>query len=173
MIPAAAFALPLGLARLVNVTAVDGGCVDGPNGGTVEAWDIQPGFTYTITIADVTDCANGGTDPTLNVRVNSSIPGYEYTDLIAYYVSPGVYEFDYSLPASAWCTLPIFYCTVPDEWLTTGKFVRASDGDNFQAHLRASTFGDGCTNPIMILGPECGMLGTEDSSWGTIKGIYR
>jgi len=179
VLPALVYGLDKGTGRLISVTPADGGCVAGPSGNTTEAWDIQPGFTYTITIDNVTECANGGTDPTLNVRVNSSIPGHEYTDLVANYVSPGVYQFSFTLPPEAWCTLPILYCTVPGEWLTTGLFVRRHDGKlnpngvPYTAHLRASTWGPGCTNPTPILGPECGAVGTEESSWGAIKTIYR
>ena len=173
-LPAIAHAITLGTAQLMNVTT-SGGCVYGPTGATVQAWDIEPGHTYTIRISNVTECGNGGTDPTLNVRLNSSIPGYEYNDLIAVYVSPGVYQFDFFLPPSAWCTLPICYCTTPGD-ITTGFFVRRNDGGIRQAHLRASRFesvGMGCTNPMPIIGPECGTLGTDDSSWGTIKAIYK
>ncbi len=172
VLPAIALAIPLGSGRLVSVTPVSGGCVTGPTGGTVQSWDVEPGQTYTLTLSNVTDCANGGTDPTINVRVNSSTPGYEYTDLVAVYVSPGVYKFDFTLPAGAWCTLPIFYCTTPGEWLTSGLRVRRSDGGNFQAHLRASLFGAGCTNPVMIIGPECGAVPVEPSCWGAIKALY-
>lgn len=176
LMPALALALDLGGARLISVTPVDGGCVSGPTGSHVGvwAWDIQPGYTYTITIDNVTECANGGTDPTLNVRLNSSIPGHAYTDLVAVYVAPGTYSFDYTLPANAWCTVPILYCTVPGEWLTTGLFVRRADDYPKASHLRASTWSEGCTSPTMILGPECGgVIGTEESSWGAIKTIYR
>jgi len=179
VLPAIVYALDKGTGRLVSVTPVDGGCVSGPTGATVEAWDIQPGFTYTLTITNVTECANGGTDATLNVRVNSSIPGYEYTDIVAVYVSPGVYQFNFTLPANAWCTLPILYCTTPGEWLTTGLFVIRHDGGTnpqgvpYAAHLRASTWSEGCTDPMMILGPQCGALPTEESSWGAVKSIYR
>ena len=51
-------------ATLINVTPVDAGCVSGPTGPTVQLWDVQPGMTYTITISNVTECANGGTDAT-------------------------------------------------------------------------------------------------------------
>lgn len=172
IVPAIGYALPLGNARLVSVTPVYGGCVSGPTGGSVQAWDVERGQTYTLTISNVSECANGGTDPTLNVRVNSSTPGHEYTDLVAVYVSPGVYQFDFTLPANAVCTMPIFYCTTPGEWLTTGVRVIRSDGVSKQAHLRASTFGAGCTNPTPILGPECGPVDTEESSWGAIKAFY-
>jgi hypothetical protein len=173
LLPPVALALELGLGQLVSVTPVDGGCVLGPTGPTVQAWDVERGKTYTLTITNVTDCANGGTDPTLNVRVNSSTPGYEYTDLVAYYVSPGVYQFDYTVPPNGVCTLPILYCTVPGEWLTTGMFVRRSDGGNRQGHLRVSEFlGPGCTYPQMWLGEECGAVPTEASSWGVIKALY-
>lgn len=178
VLPAIVYSLDKGTGRLVGVVPVDAGCVSGPTGSTTEAWDIEPGYTYTITIEDVTECANGGTDATLNVRINSSIPDHEYTDLVATYVSPGVYEFDYTLPENAWCTLPILYCTTPGEWLTTGLFVRRQDGAvnkngvPYTAHLRASTWSEGCTSPQMILGPECGSVPGEETSWGRIKALY-
>jgi hypothetical protein len=179
VLPAAVHAIDKGTGRLVSVTPVNGGCVSGPTGATVEAWDIEPGYTYTLRLTDVTECANGGTDATLDVRVNSSIPGHEYTDLVAAYVSPGVYEFDFTLPENAWCTLPILYCTTPGEWLESGLFVIRHDGASnsqgvpFAAHLRASTWSEGCVAPTMILGPECGAVGTEESSWGAVKTIHR
>jgi hypothetical protein len=160
------------------VTAVDGGCLSGPTGGTTQAWDVQPGYTYTLRLEDVTECANNGTDPTLDVRVNSSIPGHEYTDLVAVNVAPGAYEFDFTMPATAWCTLPILYCTTPGEWLTTGLFVRRDDGATnnngipFTSHLRAAAWDTGCTNPTLIEGPECGAVPTEESTWGKIKSLY-
>jgi len=179
ILPSFVYALDKGTGRLVSVTPVDGGCISGPTGATVEAWDIEPGYTYTLRIEYVTECANGGTDPTLDVRINSSIPSHEYTDLVAVYVSPGVYEFDYTLPEEAWCTLPVLYCTTPGEWLDSGLFVsrhdglKNSNGVPYTAHLRASTWNTGCTDPTMILGPECGAVGTEESSWGSVKIIHR
>lgn len=179
ILPAAVHAIDKGTGRLVSVTPVDGGCLSGPTGATVEAWDIEPGYTYTLRLEDVTDCANGGTDPTIDIRINSSIPGHEYTDLVADYVSPGVYEFDFTLPEGAWCTLPVLYCTVPGEWLTSGLFaIRRDGGTNsqgvpFATHLRASSWSEGCAAPTMILGPECGAVGNEESSWGAVKKIHR
>ncbi|UCH85094.1 MAG: hypothetical protein JSW50_05235, partial [Candidatus Latescibacterota bacterium] len=156
-------------ARLVSVTSVSGGCVSGPTGPSVQSWDVEPGETYTITIADVLECANNGTDPTLNVRVNSTATGN--TDLVAVNVAPGVYAFDFTLPADALCTFPIFYCTTPGEY-STGLLVIRDDGVNFQAHLRASSFDAGCTNPIELVGPECETVPVEKSSWGAIKALY-
>ena len=179
ILPAPINAIDKGTGRLVSVTPVDGGCISGPTGATVEAWDIEPGYTYTLRLEYVTDCANGGTDATIDVRVNSSIPGHEYTDLVADYVSPGVYEFDFTLPGNAWCTLPILYCTTPGEWLTSGLFAIRHDGGTnsqgvpFTTHLRASYWSEGCAAPDMILGPECGAVGTEESSWGTVKMLHR
>lgn len=177
-LPVMVSAFDKGTGRLVSVVPVNGGCIAGPSGATTEAWDIEPGYTYTLRIDGVTECANGGTDPTLNVRINSSIPDHEYTDLVATYVAPGSYEFDFTLPEDAWCTLPILYCTTPGEWLTTGVFVIRHDGAGntqgvpFSAHLRASSWSEGCTNPTMILGPECGAVPNETSSWGVIKTLY-
>jgi len=157
-------------ARLVNVTAAGGGCVYGPSGPGVQAWDVEPGQTYTITISNVVECANGGTDPTLNVRVNSTSSGN--TDLVAIFVATGVYTFDFTVPAGTSCTMPIFYCTAPGDD-SSGLFVIRDDGLSFQAHLRASTFDVGCTNPQEIIGPDCGAVPVDQSTWGRVKALYR
>ena len=158
-------------ARLINVTPVDGGCVAGPSGPFVQSWDVQPGYTYNITIDNVAECANGGTDPTLNVRVNSSVSGN--TDIVATFVAPGTYEFTFTIPVGAACTLPIFYCTTPGD-NSSGIFVVRNDGVMYQAHLRASTWSAGCTNPQEIYqSPWCGPVPTESTTWGSVKSIYR
>jgi hypothetical protein len=156
-------------ARLVSVTPVSGGCVSGPTGPFVQSWDVEVGETYTIRITHVTECANNGTDPTLNVRVNSTVVGN--TDLVATLVAPGVYEFDFTMPLDALCTLPIFYCTTPGEG-NSGLLVNRDDGGAFQAHLRASSFDVGCTNPVELWGPECDTVPVRESSWGAIKTLY-
>jgi hypothetical protein len=158
-------------ARLINVTAVDGGCVSGPTGPAVQAWDVEPGKTYTITISNVTECANGGTDATLNVRVNSSSSGN--TDVVATLVAAGTYQFNFTVPGGAACTLPIFYCTTPGD-NSSGIFVTRNDGGPFQAHLRAATFQAGCTNPQEIFQlPWCGVVPVEPTTWGHVKALYR
>lgn len=158
-------------ARLISVTPVDGGCVSGPTGPAVQAWDIEPGKTYTITISHVTECANAGTDPTLNVRVNSS--GSGNFDRVATLVAPGIYQFDFTIPADAACTLPIFYCTTPGDY-SSGLFVNRNDGGTFQAHLRAATFDVGCTNPQEIYeSPWCGPVPVDAKTWGYVKTLYK
>jgi hypothetical protein len=52
VLPVIALALPLGSGRLVSVTPVYGGCVSGPTGGTVQAWDVERGDTYTLTLTN-------------------------------------------------------------------------------------------------------------------------
>ena len=157
-------------ARLINVVPTDGGCVAGPTGLAVQAWDVEPGKTYEITISNVTECANGGTDATLNVRVNSSNTGN--TDLVATLVVPGTYKFSYTLPANAVCTYPMFYCTTPGD-NSSGLRVNRNDGGPFQAHLRAASFGPGCSNPQAILGGDCLVVPTRPSTWGKVKSFYR
>ena len=169
-LPAVVLAIPLGNARLTNVTPVDGGCVSGPSGPGVQHWDVEPGKTYTITITGVTECANGGTGGTLNVRVNNTDAGN--MDIVASLVVAGTYQFTFTVPATATCTLPIFYCTTPGD-NSSGLFTRRSDGGAFQAHLRTATFSAGCTNPQEIIGSGCGPTPARPSSWGKVKLIYR
>jgi len=165
-VPATALATRLGVARLVNVVAVDGGCLSGPMGPSVQFWDVQPGKTYTLTIRNVTECANGGTVPTLGVRINSSISGN--TDIVATRVGPGTYQFDYLVPANARCTLPIFHCTIAGAG-NSGSFTRRGDGGSYQAHLRAASFGPACANPQEA----CQLTPARSHSWGRLKTIYR
>jgi len=163
-----ATAAMLGTGRITSVTSVSGGCVTGPTGSTVQFWDVQPGNTYTITISNVTECANGGTDPTLNVRVNNEASGN--TDLVATNIAPGTYTFNFTLPANATCTFPILYCTTPG-MASSGFLARRDDGGAFQSHLRASMFGPGCTNPQPI--GTCTTTALAPGTWGRLKTIYR
>ncbi|MDH3497857.1 MAG: hypothetical protein OER21_13935 [Gemmatimonadota bacterium] len=157
-------------ARLISVTPVASGCVSGPTGPAVQAWDVEPGETYTLTISYVLECANGGTDPTLDVRVNSTTHGN--TDIVATYVSDGVYQFNYTMPTDGVCTFPIFYCTTPGN-AYTGIFVVRNDGGMFQAHLRAASFDAGCTNPQALIGPACQTVPVDEATWGQVKALYR
>jgi hypothetical protein len=164
-------ALVLANARLVSVVPVGSGCVSGPTGPTVQAWDVEPGEAYTVTITDVTECANNGTDPTLNVRINGTFTGnFEF---VATNVGVGTYEFEVTLPEDAICTYPIFYCTTPGD-NSSGILVIRDDGVGFQAHLRAASFEAGCTNPVELGGDLCdGQVSVEESTWGTFKVLYR
>lgn len=176
-VPASAFAgsrtaAPIPLqqaagARLVSVTAKDGGCVAGPTGPNVEAWDVQPGRTYTLTIDRVTDCANGGTDATIELIIKSSALGN--TVVTANKTATGVYTFDYQVPLAACETNPIRYCTTngqPNSGLTVGRH----DTGMAQSHLRAANFGAGCANPTPI---SCTLTSAQQSTWGTLKQHYR
>jgi len=155
-------------ARLVSVVAVDGGCVSGPTGSTTQFWDVQPGKTYQLTIQDVVECGNSGTASTINVRVNST--GTGNVDLVATNVSPGTYVFSFTMPANAACTFVISYCTTPGK-PNTGLLVMRNDGGKFLAHLRASTFGPGCTQPTPIT--TCTTVPVRSSNWGSLKAYYR
>lgn len=156
-------------ARLISVVPLDGGCVSGPTGPGVQQWDVEPGRTYELTISHVLECANGGTDATLNVRVKSSSAGN--TDLVATLVVPGTYKFSFTLPANSVCTMPILYCTTPGV-MSTGLKVIRNDGASHQAHLRAATFGPGCTGPVGG-GGGCSTAPTLSSTWANVKHFYR
>jgi len=157
-------------ARLISVLATDQGCVSGPTGPGVQHWDVEQGKTYELTIDQVLDCANNGTDPTLNVRVKSSSSGN--TDLIATMVVPGKYKFTFTLPPDAVCTMPIQYCTTPGD-MNTGLFVRRSDNEPFQAHLRVSSFGQDCTLPGALIAGDCAASPARSSTWAKVKSFYR
>ena len=104
------------------------------------------------------------------MRVKSSYTGN--TDIVATLVVPGRYKFTYTLPANAVCTMPIFYCTTPRQ-NNSGIRVNRNDGADFQAHVRASTFSPGCTNPLPILGGDCAIVPARPSTWGAVKAFYR
>ena len=159
-------------ARLVSVIPLDGGCVSGPEGGpsAVQQWNVQPGSTYRITLAAAVECTNGGTDPTLHVRMNSGSAGN--SDVVAALVATGTYEFDFTVPPGARCTMPINYCTIPGQG-ESGIRVLRDDGIDKQAHLRMASFGPGCTALTTSLGAECLATPTRAISWGRVKAIYR
>ena len=160
-------------ATVTSVTPVDGGCVSGPNGVSTELWDVEPGKTYVATLTGVTECGNGGTDATINVRVNgTSQTDPQNTDLVATLVAPGVYEFTFTVPIDASCTMPIFYCTTPGV-PQSGILAKSSADPSKGVHFRASTFGPGCTDPVEIQGPNCRTVPARPSTWSRVKSFYR
>ena len=130
----------LGQGKVVNVTPVNSECISGPSGNGVQSWDVQQGGTYEVTIAGVTDAANGGTDPTLQVLVKNSSSGN--VCFTAMQQATGVYTFTITMPAEACNTFPITYGSCDAD---AALFARRNDGGNFQSHLRAATFDGTCT----------------------------
>ena len=163
-------------ARLLSVASVNGSCVVGPNGGSVQFWEVEPGKSYDLTITGVLECGNGGTDPTIGVRINSSSAGN--WDMVANIVMennvavPGKYTFRFDVPANAVCTMPLFYCTTPG-MNNTGLRVWRSPDDEFQAHLRMASFGPNCTIPTTVTGAACQASPTLSRTWSQVKQIYR
>ena len=150
-------------ARLVSVTPVDGGCVAGPTGPTVEAWDVQVLKTYTVTFDDVTECSGANIDVIVQNWYGT------FVDLVATMVSPGVYSFRYTVPENACETSPIKYCVTPGE-PSTGHTLGRHDTGLYQGHLRASIWSTGCTNPAVIT---CPAVPSLSRTWGMIKTLYR
>src|SRR5262249_39495246 len=98
-----------GAAFVQNVTPNGTGCaVWDQDGSGVVHWDVQQGQSYKVTLVNVTDCGNGGTDATTQVEVKNTTLGNQ--SLTANRVSDGVYTFDVTMPANACNTFPIFYC---------------------------------------------------------------
>lgn len=134
-------AASLGNGRVTSVVGVGGSCTSGPDGDSVQSWEVAQGGTYEITLSNVNDCGNGGTYSTIQVVVKSSESGNRC--LTATKLQNGVYVFRIKMADVGCNTLPITYCTCncgPD----TGKFARRSDGGEFQAHLRMATFDGNC-----------------------------
>ncbi len=154
-------------ARLVSVTPVAGACVAGPTGPNVESWDVVRGGTYVLRIDHVTDCANGGTDPSINVLVMSTALGN--APLVATQVATGTYEFTFTVPGDFCDTSPIQYCTDGGDTPYSGSVVGRHDTGLYQSHLRAAIFGPGCTSPREIT---CATP-TLRATWGALKSMYR
>jgi hypothetical protein len=150
-------------ARLVSVTPVDGGCVAGPTGPVVEAWDVQLLRTYALTFDNVTECSGA----TINVMVQNGFG--TYVARVATIVSPGVYSFTFTVPGNYCETSPIRYCVTPGE-PSTGYVIGRHDTGLSQSQLRYSTWRTGCLNPVVI---GCPPVSTPSRSWGRIKILYR
>jgi hypothetical protein len=135
----------LGLGRLSSVVPLDGGCVfqDSLPLNAVESWDVAEARAYQITLTNVIDCANAGTDPTLEVMVRSSNTGNVCVS--ATQIATGSYTFAVMMPPNACNTYPIHYCTSCSPNL--GFFARRADGGPKQSHLRASHFTTACGCP--------------------------
>ncbi len=153
-----------------SITPLNSGCVSGPNptnNNNVRAWDMQPGKTYKVTLKDVTNCANGGTNASIGIYVKHSILGNTF--LTASLVSTGTYTFNYTVPANGCETFPVRYCATQGS-PNSGFAAGFQAGTGTTVHLRASTFQAGCTFPVEI---SCTTTPVEPATWGSMKSIYR
>jgi hypothetical protein len=158
-----------GAARLISVVPASGGLVVGPSGSGVEAWDVQPGNTYTVTLDQVTDCADGGTAQAINVMVKNSTLGN--TDLVATRIAPGTYVFTYTMPARGCDTFPIVYCLSRPGSPNSGVgFVGRHDTGAKQSHLRASAWSPRRSSPVPV---DCTATPAGAATWGQVRTIYR
>lgn len=162
LLPASALAA----ARVTSVVPVGSGCVTGPSGNSnIKNWDIEKGQQYQITFTGVTDCANGGTDAVINFELKNSVGGNTFW--AANLGAPGVYTGIFTLPSGGCETFPVRYCTT-DGVANSGIAALAPTG-NAVVHMRAATFGAGCSNPQEVL---C-VTPVQPAAWGSIKAIYR
>ena len=157
-------------ARLHQVVSTNGGCVAGPAGTSLDTWAVAPGFTYALTIDQVTDCANSGTNPTLQVLVRNSLNGNQF--VAASKVTTGIYRFNFTMPPASrnGCTYPILYCTVGSN-PGSGSPVTAYTAGASQARLRAAAFGPRCSQPVPYA--SCTLTPARSSTWGVVRSIYR
>jgi len=130
----------LGTARVTSVVGTGTECPTGPDGGSVQHYEVSPGGTYVVTLNGVSECSG---DTIEVIVMSSSTPPNQV--LTAHATgTPGEYTFTITMPDNACFTYPIKYCTTGGS-PSTGKFARRSDGGNFEAHLRAANF-DGVCN---------------------------
>ena len=88
----------LGLGRVSNVAPLDGGCVLAISclSTPSKAGRSNRPRPYAVTLTQVTDCANGGTDAAIEVVVKSSNTGN--VCLTASKVATGTYVFSVTMP---------------------------------------------------------------------------
>lgn len=128
----------LGTARVTSVVGTGTECPTGPDGNSVQHYEVQAGGTYVVTLNGVTECSGD----TIQVIVMSSSTGNQVLDAHTTGTA-GEYTFTVTMPDNSCLTYPIKYCTT-DGSPSTGKFARRSDGGNFEAHLRAAIFDSVC-----------------------------
>jgi len=144
-----AYADNLGNGYISNVTGVNGECaVNTPTGNTGHKWDIQAGGSYNVTLSGVTDCANLGSDPSIQVIVKNGGGGNVCATASQDPLNPVVGQYTFTIPLTTQClTMPILYCTSNCD-PNTGMFAQGFDGtggDGKLGHLRTALFGDNCT----------------------------
>src|SRR5262249_33894102 len=130
---------------LQSVVKAGTACVSGPIGNGVQSWDIQPGGTYTLTfkLLGTSDLCPTPSPETLTLTLSASFGNLSFTPSKSN-TDPSIYTATITIPAVSCSTTNIKYCGPPS------MFVRRNDGQEFEAHLRASTFGANCSNPTTI-----------------------
>ena len=118
---------------VTSVVAEDGGCVSASATASATDWDVQPGKTYTVTIEDVDDAANAGTDATMPLFIQNTTIGNHC--LTGTQVSTGTYVFSYTVPLNSCATSTINYgaCNSTD--------AKRARGDNADADPATTTNG--------------------------------
>jgi hypothetical protein len=150
----------LGDGYVSSVTSSTNCVYSDTNGGGVQAWDIQAGGTYTVTLSGVDDAANMGMDSTMAVIVHNSVGG-NINVTATQTGNQGEYTFTITLGAQC-KTMPIEYgtltcnphsptCVPLAGFAGFGLFARdfpnnapPSSGDKNQGHLRTTIFDSNC-----------------------------
>src|ERR1043165_3674072 len=97
----------LGTARVTSVVGTGTECPTGPDGQSVQHYEVSPGGSYDVTLSGVTECSGD----TIEVIVMSSSTGNMV--LTAHATgNTGEYQFTVTMPDNACLTYPIKYCTV-------------------------------------------------------------
>jgi len=134
-----------------TLTPVGGSCIDSHdgNGGSPDNWEVAPGGTYDFTLTGVTECS--GT----SIKVFFQNSGSANFCVVAT-GGNGTYSGTFTVPSNNCATTPISY-----------KCDASADCDNLQTynakgpfgsnivHLRANTWGPGCTSPTEIACNPC------------------
>src|SRR5262249_20295001 len=134
----------------VTVAGNGGSCVAGtlPNGNAPYNWEVVEGGSYTMTISNVTEC----TDNTITVFVQHTPTQGEPGNFcfVATLTSPNTYTGTFTMPNPGCFTYPISYScgSVCGPNPNKGTYDARGPNGECNVHLRASTFGAGCTNPV-------------------------
>ncbi len=171
LVPAAAFALMPGSGKIESIVPnaapvlnSHAGCFAGPiTVGSIDNWYLEQGHTYSITLSDVFDCANNGTDATIIVEIRSASSGSVF--MLANWVAPGKYAFQFTMPSNACGPFQVIYC-VGCVLSTDGM---TANGSGREADLFPAQFFNNCSfySPVYCSTP------APKSTWGTVKSLYR
>lgn len=144
MMSTSSFALPPDNGTgVVTVTAAGGSCIGFTPavGNGPDNWEVAEGGSYTMTITGVTEC--NGSAITVFIQ-NSNTGNFCFTAT----GGSGTYVGTFTVPSPSCNTMPVSYkCGANQPCDNADTYNANGPSNNNKVHLRANTFGAGCSNP--------------------------